>query len=90
MSAIPNGPDIVFDTNQALTLTDFCNSLPPKAVVDKLLSVYFNAKHVQARKHALLTVGLFIDQCSSCPLQQFLREACLLSLIHCKGTDYFF
>ena len=68
MSAIPNGPEIVFDTNQALTLTDFCNSLPPKSVVDELLSVYFNAKHVQARKHAWLIVGLFIDLCSNSPL----------------------
>ncbi|KAK3171834.1 hypothetical protein OEA41_003918 [Lepraria neglecta] len=46
-SALTDGPDILLDTTQSLTLTDVCNSLPPRTVVDKLLTAYFNAKHIQ-------------------------------------------
>ncbi|EPE26995.1 Zn2/Cys6 DNA-binding protein [Glarea lozoyensis ATCC 20868] len=40
-------PDLVFDTSQTLTIQELCASLPPRIVVDKLLSAYFNAKHNQ-------------------------------------------
>ena len=45
-------PDILLDTTQSLTLTDVCNSLPPRTVVDKLLAACFNAKYIQLRKYA--------------------------------------
>ncbi|KAI9818019.1 MAG: hypothetical protein M1827_000643 [Pycnora praestabilis] len=46
-SATSNAPDIVFDTTQSLTLADVRKYLPPRARVNKLLSVYFNAKYTQ-------------------------------------------
>ncbi|KAH6677492.1 fungal-specific transcription factor domain-containing protein [Halenospora varia] len=47
LSTLPEGRDIFIDTTQKLTISDVCNSLPPRAVVDKLLSVYFSGKHNQ-------------------------------------------
>jgi hypothetical protein len=49
--ALPIGPDIVIDIGLSLTLTEVCNSLKLRATVDRLLSVYFNAKHVQICKN---------------------------------------
>ena len=46
-----NGPDIVLDTNQSVTVMDACKSLPPRPMVNKLLSVYFNSMHSQTREH---------------------------------------
>lgn len=51
-SALPNGLDLVFGTTQWLTLSDACNSLPPRPVIDRLFSVYFNARYHQIRKYA--------------------------------------
>lgn len=57
-----NGPDIVLDTNQSMTLTDACNSLPPKPTVNKLLSVYFNSMHSQT---PILHSGKFLREYES-------------------------
>jgi hypothetical protein len=43
-------PDLIFDNPQTLTIQEVWASLPPRIVVDKLLSAYFNAKHNQGRK----------------------------------------
>ncbi|EXJ69562.1 uncharacterized protein A1O5_07598 [Cladophialophora psammophila CBS 110553] len=39
-------PDILLSNSQLLTLAEVCNSLPPRPVVDKLLSVQFNARYL--------------------------------------------
>ncbi|KIW22385.1 uncharacterized protein PV07_12275 [Cladophialophora immunda] len=39
-----NDPDIVLSDLQPLTLAEVCSLLPPRPVVDKLLSVQFNAR----------------------------------------------
>ncbi|KAF6241377.1 hypothetical protein HO173_000087 [Letharia columbiana] len=57
-----NGPDIVLDTNQSMTLTDACNSLPPRPTLNKLLSVYFNSMHSQT---PILHTGKFLREYES-------------------------
>ena len=61
LSTIANCPDIVFDAAQSLTVKDVLASLPPRAMVDKLLSVYFNAKYVQIRKQKILILEAVTD-----------------------------
>lgn len=55
-----NGPDIIFGQPQALTHLDFYNILPPRVIVDRLISFYFNAKHLQLRKK----VASFFEKCA--------------------------
>lgn len=54
-SATSGDLDIALGATQSLTLVDVCTSLPPRATVDKLLSVYFNSMHSQTRKRAAST-----------------------------------
>ena len=54
-SATSGDLDIALGATQSLTLVDVCTSLPPRPIVDKLLSVYFNTMHSQTRKHAAST-----------------------------------
>jgi len=62
-SIIPssNSLDVVIDTTRSLTLMDACNSLPPRAMVDKLLSGYFNARHMSLRKYAAFIIQSSVD-----------------------------
>ena len=55
ISATSGDLDVVLGATQSLTIVDVCTSLPPRAAVDKLLSVYFNTMHSQTRKHAAST-----------------------------------
>jgi hypothetical protein len=48
---VPISPDIFVDTTDPLTLADIYKCLPPRHVADKLLSTYFNSKHIQMRKY---------------------------------------
>jgi hypothetical protein len=52
---LPKSPDILIDTTNSLTLTDICNSLPPRHIAGKLISMYFNSKHKQARTYVFLS-----------------------------------
>ena len=47
-----------------MTLTDACNSLPPRPTVNKLLSVYFNSMHSQTRKQAVPITKLYVNATS--------------------------
>ena len=48
---LPVGSDITFDTSAPLIMTDVFNSLPPRPLVDNLLSVFFNSRLIQIRKN---------------------------------------
>ncbi|KIW62391.1 hypothetical protein PV04_10571 [Phialophora macrospora] len=39
-------PDTLLSSSKPLTLADICESLPPRPVVDRLLSTHFNAKYM--------------------------------------------
>ena len=43
-------PGLFNGSAQTLTLEEVWVSLPPRIVVDKVLSAYFNAKHNQSRE----------------------------------------
>lgn len=62
---LPKTPDILIDTTNSLTLTDICNSLPPRHVADELISLYFNSKHKQARTCVSLSFKRPADLCSN-------------------------
>ncbi|KAI9743488.1 MAG: hypothetical protein M1818_002801 [Claussenomyces sp. TS43310] len=47
ISPLTNGPDIGVNASQMLKMADVFNSLPSRAVVDRLLYVYFNAKYIR-------------------------------------------
>lgn len=67
------GPDVVIDTTQPLTAHDICKSLPPRPAVDKLLSVYFNAKQLQfLRKWPYAIVDCYPNIHSAYPLREIL------------------
>lgn len=43
-------PDVVLGHFQPLSLTEACNSLPSRPVVDRLLSKQFNARYLHIRE----------------------------------------
>lgn len=47
-STSPEAPDIVFETLPPLSRSDIFQSLPARPVVDRLVSVYFSTKYLQA------------------------------------------
>ena len=60
-SATSGDLDIALGATRSLILSDVCTSLPPRPIVDKLLSVYFNTMHSQTRKHAASADELLAD-----------------------------
>lgn len=72
------GPDIVLDTLQSLTLSEACKSLPPRPATDRLLSVYFNSKHLQIRMYSVCaeTILTKLRLLAIIHSGKFLREVC--------------
>ena len=48
LPSLPEGPDIVFNANQPLTLEDALAALPGRPEVDRLVSTYFTADFIRA------------------------------------------
>ncbi|OAL39228.1 hypothetical protein AYO20_01546 [Fonsecaea nubica] len=97
-STYRNDPDIVLSDLQPLTMAEVCTSLPPRAVVDKLLSEQFNARFlhipfIHKQKFLREQYESFWNDPSSA---SFLWISMLLSLIHLgsriarpEETDFF-
>ena len=54
--------DLLFGNAQPTALQDLRASLPARAVVDKLLFAYFNAKHNQTRQYIQTHLRLIITE----------------------------
>jgi hypothetical protein len=61
----PTDPDVVFGTVSTLTLSDVCDVLPPRSIVDQVLSGYFNGKQTQIREYTLSFTIVFTDRRNS-------------------------
>ena len=75
---LPEAPDIVFETGQPLTVADACLSLPPRPVVDRLVSFYLNSAYLRTRKHIYLGGGPLLTFPAFIHSKKFLREVCHL------------
>jgi len=60
---------------------DVCNTLPPRTMVDKLLSAYFNARYIEIRKHTAPVLKPLLTAIAIIHSGKFLREACSLNLV---------
>ncbi|OAG37554.1 hypothetical protein AYO21_08286 [Fonsecaea monophora] len=96
-STYRNDPDIVLSDLQPLSMAEVCTSLPPRAVVDKLLSEQFNARFLHIRERSSLFLREQYESFWNDPSStSFLWISMLFSLIHLGSriarpgeTDFF-